>query len=83
MFALGFSFEGIHENDQVFRTCMPLNNGTPIVLSLDTSDYITDWFSYVNTFILYEYDVVVQEGVVFAVNKLYSPLTDPNFMDHK
>jgi len=67
-FVLAFSLEGIHEQDDEFRSTIPLDGYTTF-LNFTTGVNAASATT-VHAFILYEFDVVIQAGVAIAMNKL-------------
>ena len=66
-FVLAFNLEGLHDSDDEFRSCMPLD-GNKTALNFTTGIASTGTTT-VDCFIMYEFDVVISQGVAVATNK--------------
>ena len=66
-FVLAFNLEGLHENDDEFRSCMALDGNTTNLNF--TTGVVSAGTTTVECFILYEFDVVISQGVAIATNK--------------
>ena len=66
-FALAFNLEGLHENDDEFRSCQALD-GTTTQLNFTTGLPAVATTTCI-CFILYEFDVVISQGTALATNK--------------
>ena len=72
-FVLVFNLEGLHDSDDEFRSCIPLDGNTT-ALNFTTGIASIGGITTTNTtniecFIMYEFDVVISQGVAVATNK--------------
>ena len=74
-FVLAFNLEGLHDSDDEFRSCMPLDgNTTTITFQTGLNSAGT---TLCDCFIMYEFDVVISQGVAVATNK-YNDFSNEN-----
>ena len=78
-FVLAFNLEGLHDSDDEFRSCIPLDGNTT-ALNFTTGIASIGGTTASNTtniecFIMYEFDVVISQGVAVATNK-YNDFSD-------
>ena len=66
-FVLAFNLEGLHDSDDEFRSCMPLDGNTTNLTF--TNGIISAGTTNVECFIMYEFDIVISQGVAVATNK--------------
>ena len=74
-FVMAFNLEGLHDSDDEFRSCMPLDGNTTTITfqtGLNTSST-----TICDCFIMYEFDVVISQGVAVATNK-YNDFSNDN-----
>ena len=72
-FVMAFNLEGLHDSDDEFRSCIPLDGNTT-ALNFTTGIASIGGTTASNTtniecFIMYEFDVVISQGVAVATNK--------------
>ena len=66
-FVLAFNLEGLHDSDDEFRSCIPLDGNTTALNF--TTGIASDGTTNIECFIMYEFDVVISQGVAVATNK--------------
>lgn len=66
-FVLCFNLEGLHENDDEFRSCAPLDGNTTTLTF--TTGVASAGNTTIHCFIMYEFDVVIQQGTALVTNK--------------
>ena len=74
-FVLAFNLEGLHDSDDEFRSCMPLDGNTTNLTF--TTGTISAGITNVDCFIMYEFDVIISQGVAVATNK-YNDFSNNN-----
>ena len=62
-----FSIEGLHDNDDEYRSCLPLD-GSTTTLNF-TTGLASSGTTTCDCFIMYEFDVIISQGVAVATNK--------------
>ena len=66
-FVLAFNLEGLYDSDDEFRSFMPLDGNTTNITF--TTGLATSGTTTCDCFIMYEFDVVISQGVAVATNK--------------
>ena len=66
-FVLAFNLEGLHDSDDEFRSCMRLDGNTTNLTF--TTGLATSGSTTCDCFIMYEFDVIISQGVAVATNK--------------
>ena len=66
-FVLAFNLEGLHDSDDEFRSCMPLGGNTTTLNF--TTGLVSAGTTTCDCFIMYEFDVIISQGVAVATNK--------------
>ena len=66
-FVMAFNLEGLHDSDDEFRSCMALDGNTTQLNF--TTGLASAGTTICDCFIIYEFDVVISQGVAVATNK--------------
>ena len=74
-FVMAFNLEGLHDSDDEFRSCMPLDGNTTTITF--QTGLNTAGTTICDCFIMYEFDVVISQGVAVATNK-YNDFSNDN-----
>ena len=74
---LCFNLEGLHENDQEFRSCIALDGNSCILNFITGTVADANGTITCDCFVLYEFDVMIYQGTAVAINK-YTSFIDSN-----
>ena len=72
---MAFNLEGLHDSDDEFRSCVPLDGNTTTITF--QTGLNTAGTTICDCFIMYEFDAVISQGVAVATNK-YNDFSNDN-----
>ena len=75
-FVMAFNLEGLHDSDDEFRSCMPLDGNTTTLNF--TTGLATAGTTTCDCFIMYEFDVVIAPGGVAVATNKYNDFSNNN-----